>query len=108
VITKLQWSHGGLNSATNFTKPEKNNKIFLGFLNFETRTEGNSKQSKIFLDFSNNKPKIGNKANQDWKMKEQTKRNNRNIFGLFVFWIVEIRARTTKKRKKAKHGYTKY
>jgi hypothetical protein len=35
-----------------------------GFLNFETRTEGNKKKSKIFLDFSNTKLKIGNKANQ--------------------------------------------
>jgi hypothetical protein len=32
------------------------------------------------------------------------KRNNGNIFGLFVFWKEEIRARTI---KKAKHGYTK-
>jgi hypothetical protein len=35
-----------------------------GFLNFETRTQGNTKQSKIFLDFSNIKPRIRNKANQ--------------------------------------------
>jgi hypothetical protein len=53
-----------VNSITNFTKPKKNNKYFLGFSNFATRTEGNSKQSKIFLDFSNTKPKIENKANQ--------------------------------------------
>jgi hypothetical protein len=77
-------------------------------LNFETRTEGNSKQSKIFLDFSNTKPKIENKANQTRKLKRQTKRDNRNIFGLFAFWKVEIRTTTTKKRKKAKRGYTKY
>jgi hypothetical protein len=32
------------------------------------------------------------------------KRNNGNIFGLFVFWKEEIRARII---KKAKHGYTK-
>jgi hypothetical protein len=32
------------------------------------------------------------------------KRHNGNIFGLFVFWKEEIRARTI---KKAKHGYTK-
>jgi hypothetical protein len=32
------------------------------------------------------------------------KRNNGNIFGLFVFWKVEIRTRTI---KKAKCGYTK-
>jgi hypothetical protein len=28
VNTKLQWSHGRLNSATNFTKPKKNTNIF--------------------------------------------------------------------------------
>ena len=27
------------------------------------------------------------------------KRNNRNIFGLFVFWKVETKARTTKRKK---------
>jgi hypothetical protein len=52
-----------MNSATNFTKPEKNNKYFWVF-EFKTRTEGNIKQSKIFLDFSNNKPKLEDKANQ--------------------------------------------
>jgi hypothetical protein len=65
--TKLQWSHRRLNSATNFTKPKKNNKYF-GFSIFETRTEGNSKQSKIFLDFfklqtenrEQSKPKLEN------------------------------------------------
>jgi hypothetical protein len=45
-------------------KTEKEQQIFLGFSNFETRTEGNSNQSKIFLDFSNTKPKMRNKANQ--------------------------------------------
>jgi hypothetical protein len=63
VNTKLKWSHGRLNSAANFTKPEKNNKYFWVF-DFATRTEGKSKQSKIFLDFSNTKLKIENKANQ--------------------------------------------
>jgi hypothetical protein len=63
VNTKLQWSDGRLNSATNFTKPKKNNKYFWVF-DFETRIKGNSKQSKIFLDFSYTKPKIENKANQ--------------------------------------------
>jgi hypothetical protein len=63
VNTKLQWSNGRLNSATNFTKLKKNNKYF-GVFNFETRTKGNSKQSKIILDFSNTKPKIASKANQ--------------------------------------------
>jgi hypothetical protein len=45
-------------------KTRKEQQIFLGFSNFETRTEGNSKQSKIFLVFSNIKPKMRNKANQ--------------------------------------------
>jgi hypothetical protein len=64
VNTKLQWSNGRLNSATNFTKPKKNNKYFWGFRFFETRMKGNSEQSKIFLDFSSSKPKIASKANQ--------------------------------------------
>jgi hypothetical protein len=63
VNTKLQWSHGRLNSAANFTKPKKNNKYFWVSI-FETRTEGTSKQSKIFFDFSSIKLKIENKANQ--------------------------------------------
>jgi hypothetical protein len=46
-------------------KTGKEQQVFLGFSNFETRTEGNSKQSKILLDFSNIKPKIETKANQD-------------------------------------------
>jgi hypothetical protein len=75
-------------------------------LSSEARTEGNSKQSKIFLDFSNVKPKT--KQTKSRELKRQTKRNNGNIFGHFEFWKVEIRTRTTKKIKKAKHGYTKY
>ena len=41
-------------------------------------------------------------ANHNEKMKQtkkQMKRNNRNIFGLFVFWKVETKARTTKRKK---------
>jgi hypothetical protein len=59
------------------------------------------------LDFSNIKPKIASKANQSQKTKKANKENNKNIFGLFVFWNEEIRSRTNKE-KKAKHGYTKY
>jgi hypothetical protein len=33
------------------------------------------------------------------RLKRQTKRNKGNIFGLFVFWKVVIRTRTTKERK---------
>jgi hypothetical protein len=54
------------------------------------------------LDFSNSKPKIASKATKSSKLKRQIKRNNRNIFGLFVFGKEEIRARTI---KKTKHGY---
>jgi hypothetical protein len=42
------------------------------------------------------------------KIKKQTKINNRNIFGLFVFWKEEIKQEQQRKRKKMKHGYTKY
>jgi hypothetical protein len=84
-------------------KTEEEQQIFFGFSIFETRTKGNNNQSKIFLDFSNIKPKIASKANQSWRLKRQTKRINGNIFGLFVFWNVEIRTRTTKKMN---HGYT--
>jgi hypothetical protein len=62
VITKLQWSHGRLNSAANFTKPEKNNKYF-GFLKFKARGRQQTKQN--LLDFLNTKPKIESKANQN-------------------------------------------
>jgi hypothetical protein len=41
------------------------------------------------------------------KLKKQTKRNNKNIFGLFVFWKVEAKQEQQRKRMKAKHGYTK-
>jgi hypothetical protein len=63
VNTKLQWSHGKLNSATNFTKPKKNNKYFW-FSIFKTRTEGNSKQGKIFFGFFKYQTEIASKANQ--------------------------------------------
>jgi hypothetical protein len=44
VITKLQWIHGRLKSATNFTKPEKNNKYFWVF-EFKTRRKKQAKQN---------------------------------------------------------------
>jgi hypothetical protein len=61
--TKLQWSHGRLNSAQTLQNQRRTTIIF-GFSIFETRIEGNSKQSQIFLDFSNIKPKIASKANR--------------------------------------------
>jgi hypothetical protein len=67
---------------------------------FETRAEVNSKQSKIFLDFSNIKPKIARKANQSKKAKKDKQRETTEIFLVFLcFGKVEIRTRTTKKRK---------
>jgi hypothetical protein len=38
------------------------------------------------------------------------KRNNRNIFGLFVFWNAAIKGKQLKRKKERKlqHGYTKY
>jgi hypothetical protein len=67
VITKLQWSHGRLNSVANFTKPEKNNKYFWVF-EFKHRNKINNKQSKKNLDFfeyqtenrKQSKPKLEN------------------------------------------------
>jgi hypothetical protein len=56
------------------------------------------------LDFSSIKPKIASKQTKARNLKRQMKRNNGNIFGLFVFWKEEIRTRTI---KKAKYGYTK-
>jgi hypothetical protein len=42
------------------------------------------------------------------KLKKQTTRNNRNIFGAFVFWKVETKQEQQRKKKIAKHGYTKF
>jgi hypothetical protein len=43
---------------------QKRTTNIFGFLNFKTRTEGNSKQSKIFSDFLNIEPKLEGEANQ--------------------------------------------
>jgi hypothetical protein len=40
------------------------------------------------------------KQTKDSKLKNQIERNNRNIFGLFVFWKVEIKARSNKIKRK--------
>ena len=62
---------------------------------------------------------IANKAKSFWTFEQQTnqkveqtknkepKRNNGNIFGLFVFWKARTKQEQQKKeRKKVKHGYT--
>jgi hypothetical protein len=54
-------------------------------LNFKTSTKGNIKQSKIFLDFSNTKPKIGSKANQNYKTTEANKEKQQKYFGISIF-----------------------
>jgi hypothetical protein len=104
VNTKLQWSHGRLNSVTNFTKPKKNNKYFwvFKFCNKNGRKQQTKQNIFGFFKYQTEKKVRQTKAR---KLKRQTKRNNGNIFGLFMFWKVEIRTRTI---QKAKHGYTKY
>jgi hypothetical protein len=54
------------------------------------------------LDFSNTKPKIENKANPR-KLQRQIKRNNGNIFGLFVFWKAEIKTRSNKGKERKRN-----
>jgi hypothetical protein len=52
VITKLQWSHGRLlNSAANFTKPEKNNKYFWVFEFFKQEQKETTYKAKSFWIF---------------------------------------------------------
>jgi hypothetical protein len=57
-------------------------------------------KAKYFWIFqiSNRKQQV--KQTKARKLKRQTKRNNGNIFGLLVFWKVEIRTRTIRKRKR--------
>ena len=40
------------------------------------------------------------KQTQTRDLKKQTKRNNKNVFGLFVFWKTITKQETTKERKK--------
>jgi hypothetical protein len=51
VNTKLQWSNGGLNSATNFTKPRKNNKYFWGFQFLKQKEKEIANKAKYFWVF---------------------------------------------------------
>jgi hypothetical protein len=80
----------------------------LGFQILKQEQKETANKAKSFWIFQIPNQKWETKPTKARKLKRQTKRNNRNIFGLFVFWKVEIRTRTTKKRKKVKHGYTKY
>jgi hypothetical protein len=53
VITKLQWSHGKLNSVANFTKPEKKNKYFwvFEFLNKNGRKQQTKQNLFGFFEY---------------------------------------------------------
>jgi 3-methyladenine DNA glycosylase AlkD len=86
-------------------KTEEEQQIFLGFRILKQEQKETENKAKYFGFFNSqtenrkqSKPKLRN-------LQRQIKRNNGNIFGLFVFWKAEIRTRIT---KKAKHGYTKY
>jgi hypothetical protein len=69
----------------------------LNFCNKNRRKKANkAKYFGFFKEQTKNRKPSKTKAR---KLKRQPKRNNGNIFGLFVFWKVEIRTRTTKKRK---------
>jgi hypothetical protein len=86
-------------------KTRKEQQIFLGFRIFKQEQKEITNKAKSYWIFQKPNRKWKMKQTNTRKLKRQTKRNNRNIFGIFVFWKVEIKTRTTKK-KKAKHGYT--
>jgi hypothetical protein len=88
-------------------KTEEEQQIFLGFRILKQEQKETTNKAKYFWIFQISNQKWEIKQTKARKLKRQTKRNNGNIFGLFVFWKVEIRIRATK-RKKVKHGYTKY
>jgi hypothetical protein len=81
-------------------KTEEEQQIFLGFQILKQEQKEIANKAKYFWIFqiSNRKQQV--KQTKARKLKRQAKRNNGNIFGLFVFWKVEIRTRTIKKRKR--------
>jgi hypothetical protein len=56
-------------------------------------------KAKYFWIFQISNQKWEIKQTKARKLKIQTKRNNGNIFGIFVFWKAEIRTKTTRKRE---------
>jgi hypothetical protein len=70
----------------------------LGFRILKQEQKETTNKVKYFWIFqiSNRKQQV--KQTKARKLKRQTKRNNGNIFGLFVFWEEEIRTRTIKKK----------
>jgi hypothetical protein len=89
-------------------KTGKEQQIFLGFQILKQEQNEIANKAKYFWIFRilNRNYKV--KQTNTRKLKKQTKRNNRNIFGLFVFWKVETKQEHQRKRKKMKHGYTKF
>jgi hypothetical protein len=79
----------------------------LGFRILKQERKETANKAKYSWIFQISNQKWRTKQTKARKLKRQTKRNKENIFGLFVFWKAEIRTRTIKK-KRAKHGYTKY
>jgi hypothetical protein len=102
VNTKLHWSHGRLNSATKFIKPKKNNKYFWVF-KFKNKNRRKQQTKQIIFGFfeyqTKNKKQSKPKQTKTTKLKRQVKRNNGNIFGLFVFWKTEIKTRSNKEKE---------
>jgi hypothetical protein len=80
-------------------KTEEEQKIFLGFQFLKQEQKEISNKAKYFWIFQISNRKWRTKQTKARKLKRQMKRNNRNIFGLFVFWKVNNRTRTIEKRK---------
>jgi hypothetical protein len=81
-------------------KTKEEQQIFLGFRFLKQEQKEITNKAKYFWIFQISNRKWRTKQTKARKLIRQTKRNNKNIFGLFVFWKVEIRTRTTKKRKR--------
>jgi hypothetical protein len=81
-------------------KTEEEQQIFLSFRFLNQEQKETSNKAKYFWIFQISNRKWRTKQTKTRKLKRQTKRNNGNIFGLFVLWKVEIRTRTIKKRKR--------
>jgi hypothetical protein len=58
----------------------------LGFQFSKQEQKENANKAKYFWIFQTANRKWQVKQNKGSKLKRQTKRNNGNIFGLFVFW----------------------
>jgi hypothetical protein len=66
-------------------KTEEEQQIFLGFQILIQERKETAKKAKYFWIFQISYRKQQVKQTKVRKLKRQTKRNNKNIFGLFVF-----------------------